>query len=246
VTPAACQSQGAPTGRLAAQPDPLLPSLLASRLVARDSLELGTQLGNGAFGVVFRGRFLRTGADVAVKVLDVAHVGQTLGFTPDETVRAFYWEAINLALCDHPGIVELLGVCVDEATSFRAIVLEFCGGGDLKRALRAPPADVWRWAVQLAEALRYLHASGQVHRDIKGENVLLSDGRCVAKFGDLGVADADEEFVGDKLAGRRARLQPEGRALGGTRRAHHTADGGACRHEATRANLKEACGGSPA
>ncbi len=193
--------------------DPLLPSLLSLRLIPRRDLELGAQLGHGAFGVVYRGRLLRgTGADVAVKVLDVAHVGRTLGFTSHETVRAFYWEAINLALCDHPGIVELLGVCVDAnpAANFRAIVLEFCGGGDLKCALRAPPGDVWHWAVQLAEALRYLHASGQVHRDIKGENVLLSgDDRCVAKFGDLGVADADEEFVGDKLGAVRGFSQKD-------------------------------------
>ncbi len=190
--------------------DPLLPSLLSSRLIARRDLELGTQLGHGAFGVVHRGRLLRTGVDVAVKVLDVAHVVNSIpGFTHQDTVRAFYWEAINLALCDHPGIVELLGVCVDPATNFRAIVLEFCGGGDLKCALRAPPADVWRWAVQLAEALHYLHASGQVHRDIKGENVLLSGDRRVAKFADLGVADADEEFVGDKLGAVRGFSQKD-------------------------------------
>ncbi len=111
--------------------------------------------------------------------------------------------------------MELLGVCVDAHSGFRAIVLEFCGGGDLKRALRAPPGDVWRWAVQLAEALRYLHASGQVHRDIKGENMLLSgDGGRLAKFGDLGVADADEEFVGDKLGAVRGFSQKDWRWAG--------------------------------
>ncbi len=175
--------------------------MLQTRLIPRASLALGTRLGNGAFGVVYRGRLAPSGASVAVKLLDVSHVGRTLGFRPDQAVRAFYWEALNLALVDHPGIVELVGVCVDGEgeEGFRAIVLEFCEGGDLKSALRAPLHDVWRWAVQLAEALRYLHASGQVHRDIKGENVLLSGDQRVAKFADLGVADVDEEFVGDKL-----------------------------------------------
>jgi serine/threonine protein kinase len=132
----------------------------------------------------------------AVKVLDVS---RSLGFSEEDAVRAFYWEGLNLALVDHPNIVELVGVCVDAATSFRAILLEFCDGGDLKAPRHAPAPDVWRWGVQLADALRYLHASGQVHRDVKSENVLLAEAGCVAKFADLGVADADEEFVGDKL-----------------------------------------------
>ncbi len=56
-----------------------------------------------------------------------------------------------------------------------------------------------RPAVQLAEALRHLHAGGQVHRDIKSENVLLSEDRAAAKWADLGVASADSDFVGDQL-----------------------------------------------
>jgi hypothetical protein len=192
--------------------DPPLPPLLSSRLIMieRSDLELGAQLGHGAFGVVYRGRLLRsTGADVAVKVLDVARVKAKLGLERPDALRAFHWEAINLALCDHPGIVEMMGLCVDPATDFRAIVLEFCAGGDLQRALHAQPADVWRWAVQLAEALRHLHTSGQVHRDIKGENVLLNGDRRVAKFGDLGVSDADEEFVGDRLGAVRGFSQKD-------------------------------------
>jgi serine/threonine protein kinase len=177
--------------------------LLRSRLIKFADLEIQDKVGEGAFGVVRRGVLKRGGASVpvAVKQLNMAFVRRRADLSEEQVVeqaaRAFYWEALNLALVDHPCVVELLGVCVDEEQSFRAIVLEFCEGGTLGRALNAPSADVWRWAVHLAEALRYLHASGQVHRDIKGENILLS-GR-VAKFADLGVADADAEFVGEKL-----------------------------------------------
>ncbi len=160
------------------------------------------KLGKGAFGVVHRGWLRRSDGGgggregallVAVKTLD-----EKEGVARREAETAFYWEALNLALADHPFVVELLGVCVDGV--FRAMVLEFCDGGALNRPLKALTFDVWRWGVQLAEALRYLHASGQVHRDIKGANILLKGG--VAKLADLGVADANKEFVGEKLAGK--------------------------------------------
>jgi serine/threonine protein kinase len=196
--------------------DEHLPPLLLPRCIARKDLEVGAKIGVGAFGVVHIGTLRRSGT-VAIKVLDVAHVAATLGFSPDETVRAFYWEALNLALVDHPNIIGLVGVCVDggagmahpDTAPFRALVLEFCADGDLQRPLHAPAPDIWRWGVQLAEALRCLHASGQVHRDIKGGNVLLTAGRTIAKFADLGVADADFEFVGEKLSNVRGFTQKD-------------------------------------
>jgi hypothetical protein len=186
-----------------------LPPLLLPRLVPRAHLRVFDQLGHGAFGVVYKGELRRSGVSitVAVKILDLAQ-DLPLGFVADEAVRAFYWEALNLALVDHPHIVELLGVCVDPDTELRAIIMEYCPGGDLHHALSAPLPRVWRWATQLAEALRYLHASGQVHRDIKSENVLLTANDS-AKFADLGVADADEEFVGTRLGGVRGFSQKD-------------------------------------
>ena len=69
---------------------------------------------------------------------------------------------------------------------------EFCAGGSLAKHIRpdVSPALQWRWAVQLADALRYLHANGQIHRDIKPENVLLDDD-LNAKWADLGVSEVD-------------------------------------------------------
>jgi hypothetical protein len=145
--------------RAAGRPaDESLPGVLRSRLLARADVSLGEELGHGAFGIVRQGRY--AGTDVAVKLLNLDHVRHTLGYDRRQAVAAFYWEALNLALVDHPGVVTLIGVCVEE--DFKAIVLEFCGGRDLSRRQGAPLAIAWRWAVQLAEALRYLHVGGQV------------------------------------------------------------------------------------
>ncbi len=137
-----------------------MPAVLQSRVVARSELELGKRLGQGAFGVVCKG--VLRGETVAVKQLDLEHVRHTLGFGPQQACAAFYWESVNLALVDHPGLVALRGVCVEG--DFRAVILEFCSGGDMERALHADTATVWRWSLQLAEALRFLHANGQVAR----------------------------------------------------------------------------------
>jgi hypothetical protein len=135
-----------------------VPGLLRPRLIARSELTILRELGKGAFGIVSEA--LLRGERVAVKQLDLAYVRRTLGFDEAAVIEAFYWEAVNLALTDHPSIVALRGVCVEG--NYRAVVLEFCPGGDMRSPRRAPASTVWRWALQLAEALRYLHANGQV------------------------------------------------------------------------------------
>ena len=124
----------------------------------------GNRLGNGAFGVVYKGRF--RGRPAAFKTLDVKHAGGNLKLDEAQVVDAFLWEALNLALTSHPGVVKLLGVCIDKTVL--CMVLEFCGGGSLDGAIRPDPplpaSDVWRWSCQLAGALQYLHDNGQASR----------------------------------------------------------------------------------
>jgi hypothetical protein len=41
-----------------------------------------------------------------------------------DALRAFHWEAVNLALCDHPDVVEMMGVCVHAPSGFRATAVD--------------------------------------------------------------------------------------------------------------------------
>jgi serine/threonine protein kinase len=73
----------------------------------------------------------------------------------------------------HPRIRAPLAWVEDASAS--AIVFEYLGGGDLVSLTGSPPAH---WAgpmIELAEALRYLHGQGYVHRDIKARNVMFDD-----------------------------------------------------------------------
>ena len=68
------------------------------------------------------------------------------------------------------------------------LVMELAEGGTLARRVCAAlsASDVWRWTLQLARVLEFIHDQGMAHRDLKPENVLLSRAGDV-KVGDFGL-----------------------------------------------------------
>lgn len=109
-------------------------------------------------------------------------------------------------MCKHPNVVRLVDIFENADTFF--LVLEYMGGGDLfdylkTRSFRLPEERARDISLQLTLAVQFLHTFGIVHRDIKLENVMMTDtsDRSAPKLADFGLAKmvgpsekADEPF----------------------------------------------------
>ena len=130
--------------------------------------EIGTLLGAGGMGDVYRARDTTLARDVAIKILpDV--------FTADATRRArFEREARMLAALNHPHIGAIYGV--EQREGVQGLVLELVEGPTLAERLRVGPLPIPEAvtiARQIAEALEAAHDKGIVHRDLKPANIIL-------------------------------------------------------------------------
>jgi len=151
------------------------------------------ELGAGAFGRVFRAWDRELGIPVAVKV---PYRG-----ADDDLAQEVAAELRAGATVRHPAVVQML----DAGTTGQGapfLVMEFAGDGSLQRLIREGPPP-WPELLQILDAalagLGHLHALGLVHRDIKGDNVLLSlgsDGRLRPKIADFGLAKVQERRGG--------------------------------------------------
>ncbi|KAI9535486.1 hypothetical protein NQZ68_003040, partial [Dissostichus eleginoides] len=139
------------------------------------------ELGDGAFGKVFKAQNKQNGTLAAAKVIDTK--------TEDE-LEDYMVEIEILASCDHHHIVKLLDAFYFEGKLW--ILIEFCAGGavdaimlELERPLTEPQIRVV--CRQTLEALTYLHDNKVIHRDLKAGNILLSlEGE--VKLADFGVS----------------------------------------------------------
>ena len=166
--------------------------------------ELGPVIGVGSSAVVRRGRDLRDGGQVAVKM-----------FRPGASLhdrQQLHQELTTLATLEHPGLVGLHGGGTDAGCPF--VVTDLVDGPTLAERLLdgALPADEVRTlGAQLADALAHVHAAGFVHRDIKPGNVLLESGHR-PKLADFGIARALESTAVTTegcVVGTAAYLAPE-------------------------------------
>lgn len=143
--------------------------------------EIIGELGDGAFGKVFKAQNKQNGTLAAAKVIDTK--------TEDE-LEDYMVEIDILASCNHHHIVKLLDAFYFEGKLW--ILIEFCAGGavdaimlELERPLTEPQIRVV--CKQTLEALAYLHETKVIHRDLKAGNILLSlDGE--VKLADFGVS----------------------------------------------------------
>ena len=144
-----------------------------------------TLLGEGTMGCVYRARHQTLGRRVAIKSLHPALLNNA------SLVRRFLQEARLVNTINHPHIVEVYDFV--EAPGQVYAVMELLEGETLAHRLETKPlslAEVLRLAEQLAEALEAAHALSVVHRDLKPDNVFITqrDGRDWVKVLDFGVA----------------------------------------------------------
>ncbi|XP_069756515.1 STE20-like serine/threonine-protein kinase isoform X2 [Narcine bancroftii] len=139
------------------------------------------ELGDGAFGKVYKAQNRQTGVLAAAKVIETKS---------EEELEDYIVEIDILASCDHHHIVKLLDSFYYENKLW--ILIEFCAGGavdavmlELERALTEPQIRVI--CKHTLEALNYLHDNKVIHRDLKAGNILLTMEGDV-KLADFGVS----------------------------------------------------------
>ncbi|HLB81825.1 MAG TPA: serine/threonine-protein kinase, partial [Gemmatimonadales bacterium] len=180
------------------------PTDLVGRTVGPYDLE--RLLGQGGFAWVFRGREL-DGTPVAVKVLMPRYAGDP------QFERRFRNEAETAARLQHPNIIRIRFVA--RSGSYVYFGMDLCAdslAARLQREGPLPEADIVRIAGDVAQGLRFAHARGVIHRDLKPDNILIhSDGSAV--ISDFGIARALSGYVAstgvDMTIGTPQYLSPE-------------------------------------
>nr|XP_018667615.1 serine/threonine-protein kinase 10 isoform X5 [Ciona intestinalis] len=139
------------------------------------------ELGDGAFGVVYKARHKVDGRLAAAKIIECR---------AEEDLEDFAVEINILASCNHPNIVKLLDAFYFEMNLW--VLIEFCDGGALDSIMLELERGLEERQIQVVckktcHALQYLHQNKIIHRDLKAGNVLLTmDGE--VKLADFGVS----------------------------------------------------------
>ncbi|NJP67254.1 serine/threonine-protein kinase [Streptomyces spiramenti] len=167
-------------------------------------------LGRGSAGTVWLGR----GPDgpVAIKVLreDLA--------ADAELVERFAHERRTLLGLEHPRIVGVRELVIDEDGTDLALVMDLVRGTDLRAHLnrhrRLAPADAVALTVDVADALAVAHRAGVVHRDVKPENILLdatgpAPRALLADFGVAQLIDEPRRGTTSRVVGTPDYIAPE-------------------------------------
>ena len=185
---------------------------MSEQKILANRYRLTEQIGMGGMAIVYRAVDLRTGHNVAVKVLRPE-------FNEDrEFIGRFQREAEAASKMTHHNIVNLLDVGMDGEN--RYLVMEYVQGKTLKEViqergkLNAPLAC--QITIRILSALEHAHRNGIVHRDIKPQNILVhADGHIkVADFGIARIADSTTLTKGDNVMGSVHYFSPE-QARGG-------------------------------
>ena len=145
-------------------------------------LRIEQRLGNGAFGVVYKVKDEETARVYALKDIPCFNASK---------IRNAIGEILTLKQISHENVISVVEADSygDEGGLHVLILTEYCAGGTLNNRLAQPSSEELnlKWMRQTADALAYLHSRDIVHRDLKADNVLLTEDENV-KLADFGLA----------------------------------------------------------
>ncbi|XP_042350746.1 serine/threonine-protein kinase Nek5-like [Plectropomus leopardus] len=152
-----------------------------------NSYEVICQIGEGAFGKAFLVQDRKAGGDkqCVVKQIDLRKMSA-------REKEASKKEVTLLSTMKHPNIVSFITSFQEGGSLY--IVMEYCDGGDLmkritlQRGVFFTEQQVVDWFVQICLGLKHIHDRKILHRDIKCQNIFLTNGGMKAKLGDFGIA----------------------------------------------------------
>ena len=172
-----------------------MPELKLESSIVDDRYQVESCLGRGSYAEIFLAYDRdREGESVIIKALNTTLQGTIDADLEWTLIENFQNEAVALDKVRHPNVIQRLGhgTAADLAgTAFHYLVLEFMPGGDmltLCRERRLTLDEALFYFEQVARALANAHAHNVIHRDIKPNNLLLSEDRRTVKIADFGVA----------------------------------------------------------
>uniref|UniRef100_A0A3P9I2G3 non-specific serine/threonine protein kinase n=1 Tax=Oryzias latipes TaxID=8090 RepID=A0A3P9I2G3_ORYLA len=169
---------------------------LASLREPAGIFELVEVVGNGTYGQVYKGRHVKTGQLAAIKVMDV---------TEDEEEEIKLEINMLKKYSHHRNIATYYGAFIKKSPPGHDdqlwLVMEFCGAGSITDLVKNTKGNQLKedWIAyisrEILRGLAHLHAHHVIHRDIKGQNVLLTENAEV-KLVDFGVSAQLDRTVG--------------------------------------------------
>ncbi|KAH9117613.1 hypothetical protein LEN26_012558, partial [Aphanomyces euteiches] len=168
--------------------------ILSSNEVEFDPSDMSTVLGRGGYGTVFKGKYF--GQNVAVKRFDQIFLPDSADAEKAIGKEIKAWKNIS----HKPYILSLVGVCTKIPVPI--LVSELCKT-NIRRFIRDNPETLLPLVCQFAKGLETMHVEGIIHRDLKGDNVLITFQNTVA-ISDFGLGRTVTSLEKTTIAGTKA------------------------------------------
>ncbi|NXK33354.1 NEK5 kinase, partial [Piprites chloris] len=150
-----------------------------------DKYEIIKKIGEGSFGKIFLAKGKMDNEPCVIKEINLTKM-------PVKEKEASQKEVILLAKMKHANIVTFYASLQEKNKLY--IVMEYCDGGDLMKRINMQHGvlfdedQILSWFVQISLGLKHIHDKKILHRDVKAQNIFLSNNGKVAKLGDFGIA----------------------------------------------------------